>query len=633
MRRLLAILFLIVVKIAALAADPDLYVNFEGVADGTTASSSIMGTISKTNGNAVTFSYVGTPGSYVKVVNDTAHAGLLRPTRVNGTWYTNSSPTKALLCDSFSAGAVTKFMWTYAASRKVSAGFSITLTNWGSGFNFYNPGGFEQGGNYGVVSMVDDPTPYFQAETIDGTGDNINVGNFTIWVTLLWDSANQKTICAFYNQTNMVLLGYSSMPTTLNATVNTMGFGITGDHSFTANRNYYLNNLILYTNGNVWPVWPGTYLQCATNAARAGVEQAFTAASDGDSVILPATNITISSGITISRNRLDVSGIAPNGKGSNGTIITISGSIDLFSVNGYMNTFTNFQIKGSGTTENGTAFRTYGVSNIIGRNMYIRLGEFPIYAQHYTLVYGAVIADSRKQPGRVIYDNSPGPGSFYADYPLAWDSLKNTVFEDNLIYITSAKIQTSDNNLLSSQQAHSWVFRHNDVIINNSSFAPQPGFDSHGDDAGSGIPYPGVSVQIYSNRIHKSTGTWFGKFADIRGSRSLIYSNQVIGITTSDGIVYREERPGDSPNYKVTASYVWENYEGASGTTPMTVDNQTPGTIINNTDLFQTALDPLPAIPYPHPWRNESAGGGGGSTPDLSFTIGAPKLRGIRITR
>ena len=122
----------------------DLYLNFEGIAHGTQLSTAVLGAGAKTNGNAVTFATTITGSATgVKVVDDIAHVGLIRPVTVAGISYTNKNPTKSLLCDSFTAGDIVEFNIGFAASRKASCGFSITLTNWGSGFNFYNCGGLK----------------------------------------------------------------------------------------------------------------------------------------------------------------------------------------------------------------------------------------------------------------------------------------------------------------------------------------------------------------------------------------------------------------------------------------------------------------------------------------------------------
>lgn len=623
-----SLLFLLSLRLAA----QDLYVNFEGVAAGTGFTSVNMGVISKTNGNAVTFSTTGS-GSSVQVVEDsTAHPGLLRPVQVAGTWYTNSAPTRALLCDSAGGTGVRKFQWTYAASRKVSCGFSITLTNWGSAAgNFYNPGGYESGGTYGVISMVDNPTPYFQSETIAGTGANINVGNFTIWITTLWDSANSKYVCAFYNQTNMVLLGYSTESITANSTVNTMGFGVTGDHSFSANRNYYLNNLILYTNGTVWPVWPGNNLQVPTNSTDTAVTAAIAAASAGDHVALPITNLSWSSGVTVNKDSLVLYGLG----GTNGTKLDVGNTATAFTLSANYCTVSNLWVKGTKPASSGnyqnTGFDIVGQSNRVCYNLISQL-QIGVYSRQWGLSDNNVWIDNTKF--RHIWSGGTMNETtiFSTFYPLAFDSNIYWWYEHDQFWVTSDCFTNGALGYFSSQQSDAWGLRHCSIIWSNSNNHFSPMFDFHGDDVGGGLPRPGMALQNYKNTItllayqSGQGGKWF----DIRGTKSAIYSNtmvQIVNSGESHAIHYREERPSDSPNYLVNNSYVWENYRGSSGSTAADVTDD--ANITEGVDYFASAMSPLLRTTYPHPLRNLPAEGGG----DLAFTRGTPQLRGLRLKR
>lgn len=615
----------------------DLYVNFEDVAAGTPASLSVMGTISHTNGNAVTFSYVGT-STGISIENQTSFPGLLRPVTVAGVPYTNTNPTKALYVrpDVGGDGNLQKLMWTYAPSRKVSCGFSVTMTNFGSAAtDYYNCGGYESGATYGVVSMVaDGSVPYIQSETIAGTGAHVLIGGngistLTIWVTTLWDSANSKYICAFYNQTNMALMGFSTMPTTLNATVNTMGFGSTGAHTFAAGENFWLNNLILYTNGTVWPVWPGNNLQCPTNATDTAVTAAIALASAGDQVVLPATNLTWNSGVTVNK-QLVIRGLGLN---KTNCLLNVGNAVTAWTLSGNFITISNLYNKGtkpavSGNYQN-TGFDIVGQNN---RVCYTRTDQMQIglYDRQWGCADHNMWLDNTKF--RSIWSGGTMNEAtvFGTYYPQSFASTNSWHWEADQFWITPDCNTNGTGGIgyFSSQQSASWTFRHCSLVISNSSILFAPLFDMHGDDSSGGLPRPAMQCQIYDNDFYflLYANNFAGKFADMRGTHSAIYNNRIWQIsnpTFDHEIAYREERPTDFLNYLVYDSYAFNNRRGASATTAMTITDDT--NITAGVDYFLT--EPGLYAPDPHQLRNESVV----YSPPVS--IGPPRIRSIRLVQ
>lgn len=637
MRAFLLLLLSAVTGLGATGAD--LYVNFESVANGTTLSSAIMGQISKTNGDAVTFSTdIRGTASAVKVVNDTAHAGLLRPVLVNGTYYTNSSPTKALLVDSFASGGdLVKFVWTMkAASRKVSYGYSITLTNWGAGGNFYNAGGLELGVDYLVLSMVDDSPPFFQLENNTAPyGADINVGNnFTIWVSGLWDSANNIGIHQYYNQTNMTLIGFSTASIAHNAAVSDFGWGITGAHSFSANRNFYLNNLILYTNGNVFPVWPGSGLQVPTNSTVTAMSAAITAMSNGDWLIVPATNQTWSSGVTFAKNNCTIAGLGDTNAG--GSIITLNGAITGWTVTGTLNVLTNLTITGVGTTDEATGIDHVGYHN---RYTHILLKELDVafYCRAPGLMDHFNLNDNNFSARNIF---GFGSGFFESHYRLSRNSTNKMVYETGGIAWTSAKNQTGSGRIMSSQEDQAWCMRFVNIDLNKASASPQPCFDYHGDWDPGELYNPGTLLEIYKVNLNVGASSISGgKFVHFRGSEGYVYSNTVTGaqFDSNQGIVLVEEHPfpEDAIPWPVTNSVVTANLDGATGTHAMSVNDDLTlgaGTTVaggrNWTNTFNAAF-PLVELQYPHPWvAGDLNAGGGGGTINTATTL---KIRGVRL--
>lgn len=624
-----AAVFLIVACAARLSGQ-DLYVNFEDVAAGTTDSAINMGTISHTNGNAVTFAWSGSAGK-VSVENGGLNMGLLSPITVGGTSYTNSAFTKHLLCKSDNTvSSQQMFTWTLAAAtRKASFGFFITISNYTGLGSFYTVGGLLNGTDYTVLSIVNNSPPYFQNEGSTAPyGENINVPNNTlIWVSGSWDSAqasaNDRSRMYLYNATNWTLIGFSIDPfVTLNRTVKDLSWGIQDAHSKDAGTVYRLGPLILFTN-QAGPVWPGGNLQIPTNSSSAGLVQAIAASSAGGTIILPATNQTWTSGVTLNKDRIVISGLAGRpgsilAGGTNSTVITADGAIDALTVSGSLCTISNFQMRGDLVNDEAEFFHNTGAYNRYSR-LLLREAEVGLYAEQAGLMDNCVSVDCNFM-SRNIWGNS-----FYDSlYPLAWDSTNYFVYEDSSFYWTSGKNTTGSRPMMSSQQGDAWVVRRCFFELNNSSTDPAPMFDFHGDSPGLGRP--GVALQIYSNYFSILAGSVSGqKFVDVRGTRSLIYSNRVVGATydSGQGIYYREEDVGSSPNYIVNNSYVWENKHGVSGTTAMPINDD--ANIAAGVDYFTTALSPLVEIEYPHPLRNESL------PAPPPYVSPPPRIRGVRL--
>lgn len=603
------------ILIACSISAQDLFVTFEDVAAGTTDSAINIGTISKTNGTAVAFSWTGSAGK-VSVENGGLNMSLLSPVTVGGNTY-DGTATKHLLCKSDdTVSSHQKFTFTFAASRKISVGWACAISNFTGLGSFYNLGALESGGTYSVLSLINNNPPTMQAETNSDVGTSINVpNNCPLWVTCLWDSANRKTIWDFYNLTNGVLLGRSTGATALNATISTFTWGITDAHSKDAGTVYRMANAILYTNGTQWPVWPGGSLHFPTNLTPTGVTAAIAASSEGDTILLPATNATWTSGVTVSGNSRTIAAIQSQaGQGTNTTVITADGGFTAFTLSGSYNKLSNVQIKGDGTTDEADGVLVTGPHNRI-EGCWLRELNVAIYWQDFGLCDGTVIDDCWKV-GRVIF-----PSSYYATYyPLSPDSTNRVVYEDFVWNWTSAKNQTGSQNLISSQVAQALTLRHGTIVLNNASTDPAPVIDFHGDDQGSGIPVPGVDLEVYKVTMNVLAGSVSGqKWVDIRGSRARVYSNTVTGASydASQGIYLREERPSDSPNYLVNNTYIWENYDGVSGTDAFPITDD--ANITAGVDYFTTALSPLVQLAYPHPWRSEA---GAPSIPTIPATIG-----------
>lgn len=605
----------------------DLFVHFEDVAAGTTDSAINMGTISRTNGSAVTFSWTGSAGK-VSVENGGMNAGYLRPVTVAGTSYTNSAFTKHLLCKA-DDGVTTQQMlqWIFAASRKVSYGYFVTISNFTGLGSFYNPGGVSSGVNYQVLSMVNDNPPFFQTEGNTAPyGENITVANnITIWVTGLWDSAQasaaNRSRMYFYNATNMQLIGFSiDQDVTQNATVDRFSYGIQDAHSKDPGTAYRLGPVLLWTNGTTFPVWPGGGVQFPTNFSPAGVTAAIAASSSGDHIVLPATNATWTSGVTVSQDNRVLRGLG----GTNGTVITADGVFDTFATSGSFNTISNLQIKGDGTTDEADGIVVNGGFTHVS-DVYLRELNVAVYFNAPGLVRRSRIDDCWRAH-RVIF----GSAFYDANYPLALNSTNVATMEDNTYAWTSAKNQTGNQAFLSSQVGQAWVFRHNTITCTNTSMTFAPVFDYHGDS--SGLSRPGVIAQLYKNDLYFSSALNISgnKFFDIRGSRAMCYSNRVFGATfdADKGIVLRKDSISGTTSWLVNNTYVWENYDGATATHAMAVTPE--NSLADGVEFFSSAPAPLVQLAYPHPLLGTSTepSGTGTQVPAIVAPGSPARIRG-----
>lgn len=597
----------------------DLAVNFESVAAGTTDASINMGSISKTNGSAFTFAWTGSAGK-VSVENWGGSFGLLLPVTVGGVSYTNSYPTKILQVKADNTVSTQQqFEWTHAASRKVSCGFMLVVSNFNGTGSFYNPAGMDGGASFSYLSMFNNSPITLQAETNSNVGGSINIANnLPIWCTGLWDSANSKTIWDYYILTNGVFLGRSTGATVANATVNKFYFGIADAHSKDAGTVYRMNNLILYTNGTVWPVWPGTALQMPTNFTPTGVSAALAASSSGDTVLLPATNTTWTSGVTVSQDSRVISGLG----GTNGTVITADGVFTAFDVTGSFNSISNLQVKGDGTTDEADGINVENGFTSIA-NVYLRELNVGVYFNAPGLMRRSVIADCWRAH-RVIFTSS-----FYDTYyPQVLSSTNVACMEDNLYYWTSAKNQTGSQTFFSSQVGQAFVFRHNYISLDAASVTVAPIFDYHGDS--SGLSRPGVIAQIYSNQVVIGATSISGnKFVDLRGSRAMVYSNFVTGAEwdPDKGVVLRKDSVSGTTSWLVNNTYVFENKDGTTGTHAMAVTPE--NSLADGVEFFSSKPSPLIQLAYPHPLVSAQSDSSGG--PQVPGTIAIGKTVSSRI--
>jgi len=606
----------------------DLYVNFESFNSGDSiASEAAMAQMSKTNGNAVTFVMHATSSKHT--IKTASAVGLITPITVAGSSYTNSSVTKEWEA-SADNGVNTNYLgWKFAASRKVSYALEFTLTNFLNNFNFHNPFALEGSGlgNYSTFSVQDFSPITGQAETNSDVGNAINLQtNVRYWITGLWDSVNGKTIIDIYNRTNMVLVGRTTGALVNNDVVNEFDVGVYDAHIKTTGNKYRYGQIILYTNGTVWPIWPGNNLQSQTNSSVTAMTAAITAASDGDTIIIPATNQTWTSGVTVNKNRLRITSVLNDRWGSNKSAITISGAVTdpnaAMVVSGYMNVLTNFMIKGAGVVEEADGISNTGQSNVYA---FIHMENLNVpYSSHESCLvtfFNNINNDyclARDNRTVTYYNNN---------VPLSKTSLKHAVYERGHAAWNSSKLDGGSEAGFSSQVGAAWIIRHNDFDLEDAAVNPAPGFDAHGETPGLIVPI--LSGLLTSNRLNRTTA-WNGKFIDVRSPNVWVISNIVTGVDVLDGVYIRNE---EAP-YPIANCYITGNFDGASGNVAMTV--QDDGTATAGVDYFLTLPPDESTIDFPHPWWSAIVAGtwpNSAPTPDLVSSIGPPKIRGLILVK
>jgi hypothetical protein len=311
----------------------------------------------------------------------------------------------------------------------------------------------------------------------------------------------------------------------------------------------------------------------AATCSYANVNTAYTAASSGDTVIIPAGSATWDNQLVITK------GIYIIGAGVGATTITSNytppSPYYLYS-DSFLFTYDpttpslNEPFRLSGMTID-CANKCYGfmlkntvVSPSITPITNIRVDHLevlnPLDMRPYC-IYGTVygVVDNCQIHGG--YGQSFGVDEGWRDLTFTPGSPNQFYFEDNIIYGTT---DTMSHVCASGTR---WCFRHNTFdgsALTNGVF---PIFDAHGNAAWTGA----MGVEIYENTIN--LGTYGAIFYDQRGNRSIVYNN-TINTTSTVSMGIREEYNDNSSPYPtapdgepdhVSSSYYWSNLK--NGTT------------------------------------------------------------------
>jgi len=330
----------------------------------------------------------------------------------------------------------------------------------------------------------------------------------------------------------------------------------------------------------------------AASPSRADVSTAVTAASNGDTILIPDGFATWTNTLTVTK------WLTFQGAGIDQTILTMaipgsSASLPglLLQGNGY-NQVTGITFNGSNMLANpavtiwsGSACRIYECKFIdCEKGAYI-WGPFGVLDHnefvncHLSVrVYGVVF----------------GCYNWDTYYPIAFDSTNYLFLEDNTFSLNSS-IPTAKGTVhafISSGQGSSLVARNN--LFSWNYHAISPIVDWHGDN-GDGTR-GSLSVQFYSNVVSCVAPGALYVSGDARGGQSLLYSNVWTGLKAS--FRSREEHPtgttacSETVYDYVTNMFAWANTAGVviaagTGAEYTTYSNAAP----------ETLLQP----DYPHP--------------------------------
>jgi len=324
----------------------------------------------------------------------------------------------------------------------------------------------------------------------------------------------------------------------------------------------------------------------ADSCSLADVSTAITAASSGDTVIVPAGSCTWDTGLTITKGIiLQSAGGTTLVNNTGGDLITYKPADFTLNSAFRMTGFTiNLNSSGSGLILDGnsadsplnpqtkiridhntfitdvtdTSTSHQGINNkgmlgVIDNNTFTNIA-FPLRSSNF---YGT---------GEAIWNNWTG---------LTYGGSNNMYYEDNVF--------TGATNIIDCQYANRYVMRYNTITTVADSY---PLMDMHGNqDAAHGDMWACFGGEIYGNNINAVDKSV--RLLDHRGGKALVFFNNVNTSANFNQIQVRDEY-ADSDNPSTNAqpqypsdSYYWINRKGVTGT--------------NNTINQPTQVDGKPA--------------------------------------
>jgi hypothetical protein len=357
----------------------------------------------------------------------------------------------------------------------------------------------------------------------------------------------------------------------------------------------------------------------AASPSLSDVSNAVNAASDGDTVLIPAgsavwtSTLTVSKWLSIVGAGIDVTTIVVNVANPSG----YSGTAGIVMQGGGLNQISGITFDGNYLTA-WPAVTVWG-----GANLRI----------HHSKFVNCRLAIQVAGPFGVIDHNQfvnnhgtirvcgwgDGSSNWSKYYPIDFTSNNYLFIEDNAFTMNSGMPQNVGDThaWVSAGQGSSYVVRNN--TFNQSSQTMAPCFDWHGDsnDGTRG----NLSSQVYNNTLTLSGAASIDKFVSARGGQALIYNNKVTCTPGygGSGIAVAEEWPsgtivkGVRVYDIVTNQWQWGNTINGSGMGTFCIS----GSACSMVDYRNGAYPGNYAQAYPHPLVTSSGDAGstgGGST-------------------
>lgn len=379
--------------------------------------------------------------------------------------------------------------------------------------------------------------------------------------------------------------------------------------------------------------WPGQVVDAAS-CELADVTSAVDAATDGDTVVVPACSATWSATLNVGKSvHLQGAGIGQtvitndqgdgsNPQGADFMTMTVSSS------DGGRVRISGFELVGSRTSA-GLYLGGGPLSEI--QVDHCSFHEFLGRAIHASgrfrgLVYANRVTDSRKTFD--TYGGSQMNESWQT--PLSFGTTDMVVYEDNVLeYTAGGWYPGSSAASFSHGQGGRSTWRHNTWTNHHEALDFFPVFDAHGNQeemtgtdptaeppGGDGNHRGTRQVELYANTFVNHGGAQASaRITDLRGGSVLIHDNVY---ESTDGSFYLREEDGDArfdylqsyPGYDQHRIHIWNNtLDGAPITDWHTSDPDDQTFIIEETNLFFRApeagdlLEGYQPLSYPHPWR------------------------------
>ena len=559
---------------------------------------------------------VNTPLTHL-MVSSSFETPLLRPVAVGGTTFTDDSSSRTFVYTNTAYRQFAKYTFDQH-TPKLSFGLYMRLSGFNRLDNSFDFVAVEAGGDFLVVNFQDRSSGLaYRVHTLDqnnvgpgGAGLGIAVPvaqNKTYWITCLWDRANLLATLKVYDPETWLLVGTSSN-VILSRNAENICIGRYDNHGgATQNSSTYFEDLVWDVTGASYPLFPASRTVVATAATKAAFDVAYSAATSGDSVLIPAGSNVWSSTVTLSKPSTTVFGV-----GSNFCIITnVTGGESTFTVTAPFVTISHLQITGIPGANSGQGVNTEA-NHIRLSHLLIRELAVGVFFNGYGLIDHCIVLNCA-HIGRHFGYIPGGAQVRAAQYPIPFTSTNYVVWEDCGVEITPSMTSSAGSSivLFSSQEAASYIVRHTNIKVSKLNIAPA--FDYHGNDPGIANLRGVCGGQIYKvNFTVVPPATFYGKFVDVRGGQLLVYSNTITGFDVLDNVYLREEDSAEPPIDRVENTYVFNNLEGPAGSSlmPATIAPGAATKILLNTHYYDRA--PAGAystwsLRYPHPWTGATA--------------------------